>query len=270
MIQSSSLALNSTFSLNGFERNFYFENHGDHFEDLGAISGIDSDIDARSFGVGDLDRDGDLDLVVKNLQRRLLQCFINEIETEAHRAFFSLTGSKSNRDAIGARIEIRHGRRSQMAQVRSASGFQSQSSPEVFFGLGVDRQIDHVTVYWPSGKQQAFENLAAGNVFHIHEDKGVERSVPIQESKSATKLTSDSRAPVPKQTLFAKRRKAPPLDDVDTNGKAVKSDSLYQGAVLASFVQTWLPFFDAHLDLLEKIAKSHPDLEILVFPHRGR
>ncbi len=266
LIQSASLAFNSTFSLNGFERNFYFENRGDRFDELGAVSGIDSDIDARSFGIGDLDRDGDLDIVIKNLQRRLLQCYRNEIPAEGrHRVFFRLTGTESNRDAIGTRVEIRHGDDAfQMAEVRSANGFQSQSARELFFGLGDDDELTRVEVFWPSGKRETFEKLAADHTYFLREGHGIDRKEAIEAGKQ-TELASDSRATVPKQTFFAKERKAPQFTDRDIEGRPVTSEKLYESTFLASFVKTWLPNYDEHLALLKKIDGLHEDLDVVVF-----
>jgi len=262
--QSAQLALNSSFSLNGFERNFYFENLGEGFAELGAISGIDSDIDARSFGMGDVDRDGDLDLVVKNLQRKLLQYFRNEMGTGNHRVFFALEGTKSNRDGIGTRFEIRHGGRFQMSEMRSANGFQSQSPDEVFFGLGDDARVDRLSVFWPSGTEQAFENLEADRSYTIHEEKGIVGRSLLDPRAGATELDADTRATIAKRTFFSRPRPAPAFEDRDADGALLRSEALYAKPLLVSFVKTWLPSIDEHLDVLEAIAKEH-GLEVLLF-----
>jgi len=265
LIQSSALAFNSSFSLNGFERNFLFENRGDHFVDLGAVSGIDSDIDARSFGIGDTDRDGDLDLVVKNLQRRLLQYFVNEIDTDHRRVFFALRGTESNRDAIGARVEIHYGEGGfQMAEVRSASGFQAQSPNEVYFGLGEVDTIDRVEVFWPSGRRQTFRDVEAGHLWRIDETEGIADSKRL-ERRTAPGLRADSRAPVPKQTFFTKVREAPAFELETIHGKRVDSSKLFESPTIVSFIKTWLPTFEEHLDVLEKTRTRFPETEVVVF-----
>ena len=264
--QSAALAFNSQFSLNGFERNFFFENRGDHFEELGAVSGIDSDIDARSFGVGDMDRDGDLDLVVKNLQRKLLQLYLNEMESDGHRIFVKLVGTDSNRDGIGARLELTDSSgRYQMAEMKSANGFQSQSPNEVFFGTADADQIAKLEITWPSGKTQSFENLASDTFFTVHEADGITERKPLERGATSTDLSADSRASVPKQTFFARKRPLPKgFNAKDLDGSPIAESEFAKGPSIVSFVQTWIPFLDEHVAVLERLRREHPDLQILL------
>ena len=260
-------ARNAAFSLNGFERNFFFENTGEKHRHLGAVSGIDSNIDARSFATGDLDRDGDLDLVVKNLQVRLLQCFENEIPSEAHRAFFRCRGVDSNRDGIGTRIEIRHGGRLQMSYVKSANGFQSQSPNEVFFGLGADALIDRVDVYWPSGKHQTFEKVAADRDYLIHEADGIDAGRPLERAVAqAAKAAEGERIDGRRKRVFSKVRNAPLFGAEDLDGESISALELYKGGdALIVFMTTWTATYDEDLAQLAELAKNHPELQIVLF-----
>jgi hypothetical protein len=259
-------ARNASFSLNGFERNFFFEDIGSEYRHLGATSGADSNIDARSFAAADMDRDGDLDIVVKNLQVRLLQLFRNDYDTTNARVFFRLRGHESNRDGVGARIEIRHGDRFQMAEVKSACGFQSQSPNEVFFGLGPDDTIDHVEVFWPSGKRQAFEDLPAGHFYDVDERSGIANrrelgAVPVS-SGPAPEAPSDGA----RQMVYTDPRPAPLFRVDDLDGEALSARETYgEGPTVVSFMTTWTPSYAEDLDTLAELKRAHPKLQVVVF-----
>jgi len=259
-------ARNASFSLNGFERNFFFEATDEGYRHLGAVSGIDSNIDARSFGTGDLDRDGDLDLVVKNLQVRLLQCFRNDIRSDAHRVFFELRGRDSNRDAVGARVEIRHGDRFQMAEVRSASGFQSQSPKELFFGLGPDAKIDRVEITWPSGRRQTFEDLAADRYYRVDERDGITGERPIARDPAALAALPGERIDGAKQTIYSHPRAAPQFKVETASGEEIRARDLYErGPVVVSFMTTWTPSYAEDLAALARLRQAVPGLQVFVF-----
>ena len=141
------------------QRNVLLRNDGTGgFDEVSGTAGLDLDQDGRSFAVLDVDRDGDQDLAIMAArQAPQLRIFRNEIGG-AH-AWFSLrlTGSgKSNRDAIGARVVVETERLTKTKIVQAGSGFLSQHSKTLTFGLGPSQRIERMTVTWPSGRQQKF------------------------------------------------------------------------------------------------------------------
>ena len=125
---------------------------------------------ARGACFADYDNDGKMDAFLVNLGApgTLIH---NVTATTNHWIAFQLRGTKSNRDGIGAHLEIQSGGRKQVAERVASSGYLSQDDPRVHFGLGASARVDKVTVQWPSGKQQVLENLTADRVITVEEPK---------------------------------------------------------------------------------------------------
>ncbi len=117
----------------------------------------------------DFDLDGDLDVAINdyNAPARL---FLNEQSSGNHWIRFSLEGSESNRDAIGARVEIQFAGQKRFDQVVSGSGFLSQNPKELHFGLGTAESVDSATVIWPSGQKTEITELECDQVHVIREN----------------------------------------------------------------------------------------------------
>jgi hypothetical protein len=86
---------------------------------------------------------------------------------------FRTVGRTSNRDGIGARITVTTGAVKQVWEVKRTVGIYSCSDPRAHFGLGAAAVVDQVSVRWPSGKEQAFENVAGDRHYVIDEDAGL-------------------------------------------------------------------------------------------------
>jgi tetratricopeptide (TPR) repeat protein len=144
----------------GFERNvFYLNNRDGTFSDISGISGLDFVEDGRTFALGDFDLDGRLEVVLKNRNSPQLRYLKNVLAELPPSISIRLTGNKSNRDAIGAKItvETKSGRQTQT--VRCGSGFLAQHSKELLFGLGNSAATVQATIEWPSGATQKLQDL---------------------------------------------------------------------------------------------------------------
>ena len=126
----------------------------------------------RGLCYGDFDRDGDLDLLMTT-NNGPAYLFRNDQLSRNHAIRFRLTGVKSNRDAIGARVQIFHGESSQSRLVKSGSSYLSQSELPVTFGLGQRDRVDRVVLDWPSGRTEEYKNLASGKLYQCVEGKGI-------------------------------------------------------------------------------------------------
>ncbi|MDJ0846864.1 MAG: CRTAC1 family protein [Myxococcota bacterium] len=155
-------------SLNGREHNGLFRNNGDGtFHDVGWLHRADRDEDARGMALLDYDRDGRLDLAVRNY-RQPAQLLRNAGD-ERHWVFFELEGRRSNRDAVGARIRLRAGDAWQTRVVAAGSGYLSGSSLRQHFGLGDATRVDEVRIDWPSGLRTTLRDLRANRVYRVVE-----------------------------------------------------------------------------------------------------
>jgi enediyne biosynthesis protein E4 len=133
---------------------------------------------ARGAAYGDYDNDGDLDLIVtaNNGPARLLR---ND-GTVNHALRLTLTGSPSNRDAVGAKVRVVRITGSPVsAMVKSGSGYLSQSELPLTFGLGAATRVGGIEITWPNGRTERLPGAAGDQSLTIAEGKGVVRAVPL-------------------------------------------------------------------------------------------
>jgi hypothetical protein len=126
----------------------------------------------RGLAFGDFDRDGDVDILLTT-NNGPAYLFRNDVNPGNRALRLYLTGTKSNRDAIGAVVRISHGGVSQMRVLRSGSSYLSQSERALTFGVGQAEQVDRITVEWPSGASQEFTKITTKNAHQIIENKGL-------------------------------------------------------------------------------------------------
>jgi tetratricopeptide (TPR) repeat protein len=159
----------------GYERNIFYANNGDGtFSDISGVIGLDFLEDGRAFALADFDHDGRQEVFLKNRNGPQLRLLKNVMENLPPSIAFRLRGTKSNRDAIGAivTIEAELGRQTRSLQVRSlqaGSGFLSQHSKDVFFGLGAAEGPVCATILWPSGLAQELHNLPINHRVWVEE-----------------------------------------------------------------------------------------------------
>jgi hypothetical protein len=124
----------------------------------------------RGSAFGDLNHDGKLDIVVTALSAPA-EIWINDSPAGNHWLELALQGTKSNRDAIGAKIKIVVGGQAQFNHVTTASGYASSSAGPVHFGLGAAKEVDEIEIQWPSGARQALNHVQADQILHVKEPK---------------------------------------------------------------------------------------------------
>jgi hypothetical protein len=122
---------------------------------------------SRGACFGDYDNDGKVDAFVVNLGSAA-ELFHNT-SASGHWLELQLRGHKSNRDGVGARIEITSGQRTQVAERVAGSGYLSQDESRVHFGLGSAGTVDKLVIHWPSGKEQTIEKIAVDQVLKVEE-----------------------------------------------------------------------------------------------------
>ena len=150
------------------EANLAYRNLGEvNFEEVGAAWGLNEKGVSYGSAFGDLDGDGDLDLVYTNYQKGVT--VLRNDSDAGHRVIFALRGTRSNRFGVGATVRIETVSGMQVRQLVLARGVLSSSEPVLHFGLGEDTQLKRVTIAWPSGETQAFENLAADRKYTLTE-----------------------------------------------------------------------------------------------------
>ena len=153
------------------ENTIALRNRGDlQFENVSAAWGLDHKGVSFGSAFGDLDGDGDLDLVYANY-RGSVSVFRNDCDS-GHRVILDLRGTVSNRFGVGATVKIESALGLQVRQLWLARGYMSSSEPAIHFGLGDDTLIKRMVVTWPSGHVQTFENLAVDRRYTITEPTG--------------------------------------------------------------------------------------------------
>src|SRR5439155_18382379 len=150
-----------------------FRNLGDgRFEELidEAGSGVAAVHTSRGCAFGDFDNDGDMDILVMNMNEppSLLR---NDVSATGHWLKVLLVGSQSNRSAIGARVIARYGSRTQAQEVMAQSSFYSANDRRLHFGLGGARQAD-LTIRWPDGATEKIPAVESDQLVVIRDGAG--------------------------------------------------------------------------------------------------
>ena len=153
-----------------------FRNLGSRFEELmeEAGKGIAALHASRGCAFGDFDNDGDIDIVIINLNEppSLLR---NDVTGGGHWLKVKLVGVKSNRSAIGARVTARYGDKLQAQEVLSQASFYSANDLRLHFGLGAAHSAD-LDIRWPNGASESLARVAANQLITVREGSGIAKS----------------------------------------------------------------------------------------------
>jgi hypothetical protein len=151
-----------------------FRNLGDgHFEELieAAGPGIAAAHSSRGCAFGDFDNDGDVDVVVINMDEppSLLR---NDLKSDRKWVKVFLIGTKSNRSAIGSRVIAYYGDKKQAQAVTAQMSFYSSNDRRLHFGLGNAATAD-IEIFWPNGGIEKYPAIPAGHLATIKESAGI-------------------------------------------------------------------------------------------------
>lgn len=139
--------------------NFAFRNQGDaQFEDYSQKWGFETATFSNGSAYGDLDNDGDMDLVVNNVNMRAMIYENQASQTSSHHMAVSLSGPNNNRQAIGAKVHVYIGDKVLYQELNPFRGFQSTVDTRMIFGLGDAIQVDKLVVTWPDESRMEWKS----------------------------------------------------------------------------------------------------------------
>jgi enediyne biosynthesis protein E4 len=156
-------------SFSGYQRKRVWVNDGvGRFTEVAQSVGASDTFDGRAVALADLGNRGVLDVIVANQSGPAL-VYRNTVTAGRHWIDLELEGTASNRSAIGARIDVTFGGRTQRQDVLAASGFSAQNQRRIHVGLGAATSVDRVTIAWPSGRKQVIERPAIDQLHRVKE-----------------------------------------------------------------------------------------------------
>jgi len=248
--------------------NYFFKNNGNlTFTNTSASWGIDQPSNSNGAAYADLDNDGNLDLVVNDVnQPAFIYQNQSAVINKNHYLAIALKGADKNTQGIGAKIMAYTGGKKQYLEQMPTRGFQSSVSPILHFGLGSDGHIDSLRIIWQRGKTQLLQNVKADQQITLNEKDAV---VNYAEPKMAKALFTAVKSPVnykqvPDSINDFKRQpllvnplsfsgpviikgdvNADGLDDVYVGGSNGKAACLYIGQKNGGFALKPEPVFEA-------------------------
>lgn len=163
------------------QRNLLLRNSDGRFQNVTdqAGPGFSIELVSRALAAGDVDNDGDLDLLVTN-NGAGVNLLLNETAASANAMLVRVIGTKSNRSGIGTRLTLTAGGRRQLREVQSGSSYLTQNDLRAHFGLGAANRSERLEIRWPSGAREVVENLPANHVITIREGEGVVDRMPFR------------------------------------------------------------------------------------------
>ncbi len=243
------------------QRNVFLRNDGQGgFDEVAGSLGLDLDQDGRSFAVLDIDGDGAPDLAVMAArQTPQLRLFRNEFKDPRAGLAVRLRGTKSNRDAVGARVTVETDKMRRVRVVQAGSGFISQHSKELLFGLGDSAKVAKLEVRWPSGEAQVLTDVAIAQRVYL-EEGGAPHYEPFRRPPSAppsAPAPSARRYSLPSATWLYERYPAPDFGLADLDGRKVSLAGLRGRPALLLF---WTTGAEASVKALQDLAASRAPL----------
>src|SRR5690606_4188204 len=183
--------------------NYMYQNNGSSFTNVASKWGLEQASNSNGVAYADLDNDGDLDLIVNNID---LPAFIYRNEATAHSdnryLKFKLEGEGKNTAGIGARIALYVDSNIQLVEQMPTRGYQSSVSPVLHVGLGQFDTVDSLSIQWLSGKQEWLKNVQANQLLTLKEESASSSAASSPKVKTLfTAAPSPIYNPLPVNTI---------------------------------------------------------------------
>jgi len=174
--------------------NYMYRNNGNlGFTNMKSDWGFTTTANSNGAAYADLDKDGDLDLVVNNINKSAF-IYRNESDTlENHYLQLRLQGEGMNTFGIGAKIRLKYDDKEQFLEQIPTRGYQSSVSPVLHFGLGKVETVDTLQIVWPSGRTQVLTQVSANQQVQILESDASQSSSP---SRDVTPIFREASSPI--------------------------------------------------------------------------
>jgi enediyne biosynthesis protein E4 len=173
--------------------NYFYTNNGDYtFKDQSKEAGINELAMSNATAYTDLDNDGDLDLVVNNINKEPFVFINNNIEKNKphtnNSIGFILHGDSVNKKAFGAKVYVYTNEKVQVQEQAPVRGFLSSVDTKLLFGTGNASKVDSVIVIWPNDKQQVFTGLQTDSVYSFNERSAMPTTDNGRQTTGGTSL----------------------------------------------------------------------------------
>ncbi len=166
----------------------FHNNGGLRFTNASQAWGMTQEAYGNGAAYADLDNDGDLDLVINNINDKAFIYQNHTVETghdDAHYLRIALQGAEGNRNGIGARITLHYKNGQQVREYTPQRGYQSTVEPCLHFGLGKVAVVDTLRVQWPGGREQVLTNVSANRLLTLREHDAMPAAA-TPETRQAT------------------------------------------------------------------------------------
>ncbi len=254
-------------SFSGSERNCVFINTGNSiksdgkFADISFASGLDYEDDGRSVVPIDWDHDGDMDMFISNRNAPRIRFFRNESKNHNSSIQLKLSGNgtSSNKDAIGARVQIKINGKTLVQTLRAGEGFLSQSTQYLHFGTGNKKGPFDVIVNWPDNNNSSenFTGISPGRRYLLQQGTGLSAEIEIRPAIKTFNPTNPSIAPAERA---ARSPIIPLLSGTELKIKSPNNKIISTGTGKPSLILIWASWCPSCREKIQELTNREKEI----------